>query len=227
MKTYRALLFICLAGVACLLAATGTRADEVLNGAGELSIQGGAGCTPAPCLQTIHFSITMLVSADAASFFTPTEQFLSSSVTGSGPLGSGGSVFYGQDDFSGPGFDEFEAYLTPSAGDEIDLLFSLTQNGADFTLSSPTTFFNSCTSANCVKAFIPPAFQALGECTTAFGCESADAAAVNVVSFTDGPAQVPEPAAGELLGEALAALLMAGIVTSAFRYRAGVDAAHF
>jgi len=198
----------CLLGLVWMLTPGAARADEILQGNGVLLIQGGAGCTPAPCTQTINFTVNILASSNAASFFTPNADFLSSSVTGSGPLGTGGSVAYGQSDEAEPGFNEFEAYLETSSHDEIDLLFSLTQNGADFTLSPPTPFFYSCTSASCVDAFIPPAYQSFGYCTSPFGCENAQAAGIELVSFSDSATQVPEPSSRAMLWAPIGLLLL-------------------
>jgi hypothetical protein len=184
---------ICLLCVLPLFSPAPTMADELLQADGALLIQGGQGCSPAPCTQTLDFSLNFLASASAATFFTPSANLLSATVTGAGPLGSGGSAGYGQTDSSGPGFTEFEAFLFTSSNDEIDLLFSLTQTGSNFAISAPTPFFYSCTSTGCVDAFIPPAFQSLGFCTTAFGCEAAQAANVQLVSYSDSATQVPEP----------------------------------
>jgi hypothetical protein len=198
----------CVLGLVWALTPGGARADEILQGNGVLLIQGGAGCTPAPCTQTIDFTVNILASSNAASFFTPNADFLSSTVTGTGPLGTGGSLAYGQSDEAEPGFSEFEAYLETSSHDEIDLLFSLTQNGADFTLSAPTPYFYSCTSTSCVDAFIPPAYQSLGYCTSAFGCESAQAAPIELVSFSDSATQVPEPSSRAMLWAPMGLLLV-------------------
>jgi hypothetical protein len=214
MKPLRASIFICFAGLVWLLAAMGTRADEVLEISGTVATVGNSAsnCNPNPCAIVVDFSSEVLITDSPSdgpisiqgvpnTWHYKVQSSLGNS-SGSGTLPS--TLFY-SDSTEGFGY-----IIMPGFPGELDLDFEVLRTGSGLDFQSEGTDFYTCFTTTCIQDFVLPKYQNSGGCD---GCVTGMLTyPVEVLGFS--ATQVPEPSSLEF---SLCAVVILGLAV----FRAG------